>query len=35
MGKEAVELTLFADDIHDSLHGKPERLHQKAARTDI
>ena len=32
IGKEEVKLSLFADD--DTLHGKPERLHQKAARTD-
>ena len=32
IGKEEAKLTLYR--CHDTLHGKPKRLHQKAARTD-
>ena len=31
IGKKGAKLPLFADDIHDSVHRKPYRLHQKTA----
>ena len=34
IGKEEVKLTLFADDMILSIYRKPQRLHQKTARTD-